>query len=108
MDLRYRTKYEPFSLPSGPQAIAVGPDPDRIHQSYVRVNKILYEVENPLKAVDIAFKAMHALDSKYHVEAGREWLFLERAVYKVNQDKAADSAKIRPFLEEYRKFKENA
>jgi hypothetical protein len=108
LDLRFKTKYEPFSLPLGPQAIVVGPDPDQILQSYVRVDKNLYQVENPLKAVDIAFKAMHALDTKYHVEAGREWLFLERAVYQVNLDKVAETAKVRPILEEYCKFKRNA
>jgi len=64
LDLRYRTKYEPFNLPLGAQAVAVGPDPDRIQHSYVRVDKNLYQVENPLKAVAIAFKAMDAMDSK--------------------------------------------
>lgn len=48
---------------------------------------MLYEVDNPLKAFDIAFKIFHALDYKYPKECQREWFFMERCVYGMNQDK---------------------
>ncbi|KAK3928329.1 Ubiquitin carboxyl-terminal hydrolase 1 [Frankliniella fusca] len=84
---RAKDKYEPYNLSLGPQAIVVGPDLDNVSKSFVRINSTMYEVENPLKALDVTFKAMHALDCKYHKESLREWLFLEKAVYKINADK---------------------
>lgn len=67
-----------------PRAILVGQDEDSIEKSFVRVNGILYEVENPLKALDLTFKIIHALDADYPKESEREWQFFERAVYKIN------------------------
>ncbi|XP_034253506.1 uncharacterized protein LOC117652585 [Thrips palmi] len=84
---RLKDKYEPFNLSLGPQAIVVGDTVDSITKSYVRVNSILYEVDNPLKAVDIAFKIMHTLDCQYPKESEREWFFLERSVYAINANK---------------------
>jgi len=84
---RLKEKYEPFNLSLGPQAIVVGETVDSITKSYVRVNSVLYEVDNPIKAVDIAFKIMHALDCQYPKESEREWFFLERSIYAINTDK---------------------
>lgn len=88
----------------GPQAIVVGADVDAIDNCYVRVNDILYMVENPKKALDITFKIFHSLDGKYHAEAEREWLFLERAVYGINVGKSGDG-RVRSVVADYEKFK---
>ncbi|XP_034245702.1 uncharacterized protein LOC117647840, partial [Thrips palmi] len=101
---RLKEKYEPFNLSLGHQAIVVGPDVDSIQQSYIRVNNILYKVDNARKALDITFKIFHSLDGKYHTEAEREWLFLERAVYGINEGKDGDG-RIKSICCEYLKFK---
>lgn len=62
----------------------------------------MYEVENPLKALDITFKAMHALDCKYHKESIREWLFLEKDVYHLNTD--APAGKVTAAVKSYTDF----
>lgn len=82
----------------------MGANVDEVKDSYVRVEGSLYHVENPLKAVDIAFKAMHALDSKYHAEANREWLFLERAVYKINLNQEKQVPHLRSVIDDYNNF----
>ncbi|KAE8746716.1 hypothetical protein FOCC_FOCC006579 [Frankliniella occidentalis] len=102
---RARDKYEPYNLSLGPQAVVVGPTLDDISHSFVRINSTMYEVENPLKALDITFKTMHALDCKYHKESEREWLFLERAVYHLNSDKP--DGKLSAILKSYSDFKKN-
>ncbi|KAE8741292.1 hypothetical protein FOCC_FOCC013180 [Frankliniella occidentalis] len=84
---RLKEKYEPFNLSLGPQAIVVGETVDSITKCYVRVNSILYEVDNPVKALDITFKIMHALDCQNPKESEREWFFLERSIYCINLDK---------------------
>ena len=104
---RLKEKYEPFNLTLGPQAIVVGSDVDSIEHSYIRINDILYKVDNPRKAIDITFKIFHSLDGKYHSEAEREWLFLERAVYGLNCDKGGDG-RIKSVWAEYVKFKSNS
>lgn len=101
---RLKEKYEPYNLTLGPQAIVVGPDVDSIEQSYIRINNILYKVDNARKAIDITFKIFHSLDGKYHTEAEREWLFLERAVYGINEGKGGDG-RIKSVCAEYLKFK---
>ncbi|KAK3916197.1 Transcription factor YY2 [Frankliniella fusca] len=88
---RLQEKYEPYQMSLFPQAIVVGADVDSIGQSYIRLNNCLYQVDNPQKAIDITFKIFHTLDVKYHAEAEREWLFLERAVYEVNAGKGGDA-----------------
>ncbi|XP_034255476.1 uncharacterized protein LOC117653730 [Thrips palmi] len=47
-----RDKYEPFGMNLTPRVILVGQDEDTVTKSFIRINKILYEVENPLKAFD--------------------------------------------------------
>lgn len=84
---RLADKYEPFGLTLSPQAVVVGDTVDSISKSYVRVNTMLYEVENALKAFDITFKIMHVLDCKYPKESEREWYFLEKCVYRINLQK---------------------
>jgi len=58
-----REKYAKYGLNLGVQAVIVGASVDFIKHSYVIINEIFYEVETPLKAIDIAFKSMYALDS---------------------------------------------
>lgn len=105
MNLR-KEKYFKYGLNLGVQAVIVGTDLDCIKYSYIVINEIYYEVETPFKAIDIAFKAMHALDSKYPTECAREWLFLQQGVYEIMtpHDKKID-AKVLVIIKEYLKFK---
>ena len=101
---RIKEKYEPFGLRLSAQAIIVGQDEDHIESCHVRMNGVTYDVENPLKALDVAFKTFHSLDSHYPKESEREWLFLERAVFGLNQGKRAD-AMAGKLVKEYSAFK---
>lgn len=96
-----------YGLHFGVQAVIVGDDFDSIKYSYVIINEIIYEVETLIKAIDIAFKVMHALDSKYPTECTREWLFLQRGVYDIttSHDKNICDTKVLLIIEEYLKFK---
>ena len=100
---KLKDKYEPFNLQLTPRAIIVGQDKDSIVKSYVRVNAVLFEVESPLRALDITFKIIHALDAQYPKESEREWLFLEKAVYKINLKKSTTTK----LVNDYGAFKHN-
>lgn len=40
-------------------------------------------MESTLKAIDVTFKAFHALYANYPVESERIWLFLQKAIYNI-------------------------
>lgn len=106
-----RNKYAEFDLPMGPIAVVVGKDEDNITASYVAVDAIIYEIENPFKALDVAFKASHALDTEYNKDVSREFLFLHHAIYciptgaKKRKNKACFDKKVEAIVEEYKKSK---
>lgn len=102
-----KEKYVKYGLNLGVQAVIVGADIDSIEYSYVFINEICYEIETPFKAIDVAFKTMHALDSTYPTECVREWLFLQREVYDITtpHDKGISDAKVLAIIEEYSIFK---
>jgi len=103
-----RQKYAKYGLNLGVQAVIVGASVDFIKHSYVIINEIFYEIETLLKAIDISFKSMYALDSKYPTECTREWLFLQEAVYGIlTSDKNINDLTALALIEEYVKFKAN-
>lgn len=52
---------------------------------FVKFDKTEYEVETPLKLMDVTFKTYHALQAFYPAESDALWLFLQRAVYKFTE-----------------------
>lgn len=105
-----REKYAKYGLNLGVQAVIVGADINFIKQSYVIINETCYEVETPFKAIDIAFKYMYALDTKYPAECAREWLFLQRGVYEISTTNGKDirDVTVLALIEEYLMFKANS
>lgn len=60
----------------------IGPSFDDIKQCFVIINNLRYEVETPLKAVDLVLKSCNALNIRYPLEVGQLFMFLQRAVYE--------------------------
>lgn len=74
-------KLQSFGLTSQPVAVIVGPSLDEIHQCFVVINHLRYEVETPLKCIDFVFKSCNALNIQYPPEVGQLFIFLQRAIY---------------------------
>lgn len=53
-------------------------------QSYICIDKILYEGGSPLNAVDVCFKCIQALNASYAPESIQVWTLLQKAVYNIN------------------------
>lgn len=89
------------------QAVIVGANLDSIKHSYVIINDVCYSVETPFKAIDVAFKSLYALDTKYPNECAKEWLFLQRSVYGIctKSDKDICDVTVLGLIEEYLKVK---
>ncbi|KYN12664.1 hypothetical protein ALC57_15161 [Trachymyrmex cornetzi] len=69
--LKERTaKLQSFGQPSQPLAVIIGPSFDEIKQCFIVINTFRYEVETPLKAVDLVFKICNALNVRYPFEVG--------------------------------------
>lgn len=87
----------------------VSKDQDTIENNYVVINEVWYTVENPLKALDIAFKAANMLDTPYSIECEREMLFLQLAIYGIDtENKKKVDVKTLALVMEYKKFKSHS
>lgn len=74
-----------------PVAVLVGPY-ENIAQSFVVLDdNYKYEVETPLKAVDVVFKCFHALHATYPPKASQIWQFFQRAVYNIPRNSSYDA-----------------
>ncbi|CAG9763652.1 unnamed protein product [Ceutorhynchus assimilis] len=58
-----KIKLDKLKLNFQPKPIFIGSDLDNITSSYVRVDETLYLVESLLKAIEVTFKAIHALNA---------------------------------------------
>lgn len=84
-------KLDKYKCRMQPTPAVIGLDPSEIEQSYVILNdNYRFEVDSPLKAVDITFKCIHALHLHYSSESGQMWQFLQQAVYGINRDPQFD------------------
>lgn len=54
-----------------------------IKRSFVIVDTICYEVETPLKAIDIALKCIHSLHAEYPKKSEQVYLFLQKDIYDI-------------------------
>lgn len=53
-------------------------------QSFVVINDTKYELETPLKAVDVCFKAFFTLNYKYPFEGEQVWTFIQKYFFEIN------------------------
>ena len=83
-----------FGLCLQPFAAVIGPT-EKPLQYLVMLDDFSYEVESPLKALDIVFKTFFALHVHYPPEAEQLYYFLQQYVYgiKTRQDKNLKTAK---------------
>lgn len=88
-------KLDEYNLTNQPLPVIikeiVGKDKDKKdivkYTCLVKYDECEYTVESPLKAVDLAFKAYHALQAYYPTESDPVWLFLQKAIYKFSDPK---------------------
>lgn len=107
MDLQIRReKYAKYELQLSPQIVIVG-EADAPDQFYITINHLSYQVESFLKAVDLTFKTIQALDTVYPKEGQREWLFFQRAVYGFETacDKTIIDSRTKDVIEEFKSYK---
>lgn len=99
-----REKLSNFKLTLQPQAIIIGPSETDITNSLVIVDTIQYKVESPLKAIDIAFKCIHALHAEYPKESEQVFLFLQKVIYNINTKYDKKYSAVSTLIKEYESF----
>lgn len=75
-------KYADRGAPLQPYMIVVGETLTTLSEFYVCVDKLLYEVNSALSALDILFKVYHVLDARYPPESEHLWMLIQRSLYK--------------------------
>ncbi|XP_043468224.1 uncharacterized protein LOC122502305 isoform X2 [Leptopilina heterotoma] len=66
-----------------PFAVIVGEDLHNITDCYISVDNILYNVDSPVKAIDVTFKIFQAIHAQYPKHAEPLWLLLQICVYGI-------------------------
>jgi len=99
-----REKLNHFKLTLQPQAVIIGSSETDVKHSIIIVDKIHYEVETPLKAVDIAFKCIHSLHAEYPKESEQVHLFLQTGIYDVNTKYDKKFSAVSTLIKEYKNF----
>ncbi|XP_057336729.1 uncharacterized protein LOC130675203 [Microplitis mediator] len=74
---------ETYKLPLQPRPIVVGPI-DNIVSYHIFINEVQYDFETSARAIEVAFKTYYSLNAHYPLGAKAPWLFIERAVFKLN------------------------
>ena len=72
-----------FKLMLQPQAVIIGSSETDIKHNIIIVDKIYYEVESLLKAIDIIFKCIHSLHAEYPKKSEQIYLFLQTSIYGI-------------------------
>lgn len=72
-----------------PYVLIEGSSLQDIKSIYVVVDKIRYQTESILKAVDLTYKIFHVANASYPVQSEYLWLLIQKGLYKVStpQDK---------------------
>lgn len=63
--------------------VIVGENLKNITSSYVILDDRPIRVESPLRAIEVSFKAYHALHCTYPIQSERLWIVIEKALYGI-------------------------
>lgn len=83
---RKRKKLKEYGLLLQPIPVIVGTDLENISAAYVAIDNSIYEVPTALKAVDVCFKAIHALGARYNLEADAVWHLIQKRIYEIETE----------------------
>lgn len=75
-------KYKEMGLTNQAYIIAVGEENVAPDYYLVVLDRILYRLDNLIKAVDVAFKIQFVLNVEYAKECSLVWLFFQKYFYK--------------------------
>ncbi|XP_071574491.1 uncharacterized protein [Temnothorax nylanderi] len=93
-----------------PLVAIVGPELPEIHQSFVVLGvRKYFEVDTPLKAIDVCFKVFHALHIQYPPECAQIWQFIQRAAYDMPRNRQYDPhySSVEILLKEFSSYRSN-
>ncbi|XP_034951260.1 uncharacterized protein [Chelonus insularis] len=71
-----------YGLKVQPYIIGQGATLESVSNFYVIVDKVRYQFDSPLKALDICFKIFFACHAEYPPQSRQIWFFLQLALYK--------------------------
>lgn len=80
----------------------VGASVKKFDTCYVVIDNIKYRFNSIVKAFDVCFKAIHALNTEYSYEAKGTWLFVQKALYGIitryDKQNSAVAALVKSFV----------
>lgn len=85
----YREKMFALKQTVQPYILIEGPSLQDIKSVYVVIDKIRYQTDSILKAIDLTYKIFHVANAAYPAQSEYLWLLIQKSLYKVStsQDK---------------------
>ena len=77
-------KLSNWKIPTQPYVVVCGPSVDNVDATYVVVDKVMYLMSSPLRALDVCFKIIHALHARYSPECHRLWMLIQKKLYELD------------------------
>jgi len=106
--LNKENKASTFGLTVQPYVTLLCSDPSNefiVAASYVIINKFVYSVETPLKAVDICFKTFFALNLNYPKESNHIWQFIQQFLYEITTKTDKNYQAVNHIINDLKKLK---
>lgn len=84
-----------------PIVIVIGETLDKITESYVLIEDILYKFKTIFEAVDMCFKIIHGLKLRYPDQSKHVWIFLQKVIFNIETSEQ-EYISINAFISELR------
>ena len=76
-------RYRNWNVPVQPCIVLQGPQPYDIKAAYVSLQQQVWEVDSPLRALDLAFKLYQVFNLHYPADCEQLWLVVQKIVYDI-------------------------
>lgn len=103
---RRSEKLKKYGLSLQPLPVIIGSS-ENFEKCFTILDTVIYEVENPLKALDLIFKIFCAFHMQYPPECEQIWTFLQRAVYDICTDNDKIHAETYELIIKYTNFQQD-
>ncbi|XP_011494538.1 PREDICTED: uncharacterized protein LOC105359609 [Ceratosolen solmsi marchali] len=76
-------RYKNWNVAVQPCIVLQGPQPHDIKSAYVSLHQQLWELDSPIRALDLAFKLYQVFNLHYPADCEQLWLVVQKIVYNI-------------------------
>lgn len=85
-----------------PFVLLVGQSWDSVTDSYVVIDRRTYNLENPIRAVEVCFKIFYSLHCAYSNFSKPVWLLIQGSIYELPFEKGDSNTAVSRWLKKFK------